>query len=399
MRGICTPELSNGRRASPSPARTRPAMHWDAAFVQDPIATLRRLAAEQGPLAEFSMAGQRVYLLSHPPLIQQAFACKQLPKRQGRGAALCLLGRGLMTSEGELNRCQRRALRPLFSASAQSGWGEIVAEEARSLCRPWREGQTLNTLAEFSRLSLAVACRCLLGRRLEEEPLILESLESSLDSASQSDSLRAIRAGLDAVADRLLQQGRGPLVERLLATDIDDELRRDEIITMLLGAHETTASAMAWSMRLLALHPESEPCPSGQIVAEALRLYPPGWIIARQVDQPVPLGDYLLQAPATLLMSPMVTHYLPDFWPDPERFQPQRFGQARPLAGSYFPFGGGDRICIGESLAWLEASQAISVIAPLWRLVPVDAGPVRLRPLAALRPACGLPARAKPIVS
>ncbi len=363
-------------------------MHWDAAFVQDPIATLRRLAAEQGPLAEFSMAAQRVYLLSHPHLVQQAFASRHLTKRQGKGAALCLLGRGLMTSEGELNRTQRRALRPLFSASAQLGWAEIVAEETQALCQGWRAGQCLNTLAEFSRLSLAVACRCLVGRRLEEEPLILESLESSLDSANQSDSLRAIRAGLDPVADRLLREGRGPLVESLLATDIDDELRRDEIITMLLGAHETTASAMAWSMRLLALHPDLEGAHPRQVVAEALRLYPP-----------VQLGEYLLQVPATLIMSPMVTHYLPEFWPEPERFQPQRFAADRPVAGSYFPFGGGDRICIGESLAWLEASQAVSVIAPQWRLMPLDPGPVRLRPLAALRPACGLPARAQPIVS
>jgi cytochrome P450 len=370
-------------------------MQWETAFAQDPIASLRTLAAEQGALAEFAVAGQRCYLLSQPEWIQQALVHRQLPKRQGRGAATCLLGRGLMTSEGALNRSQRRGLRPLFSRAAQAPWADIVDQETEALCQSWRPGQVLNTLAEFSRLSLAVACRCLLGQRLPEEPMILKSLEESLQCAHSPAPLRAIRRDLDGVAQRLLQAGRGPLVERLLALPIDDELRRDEIVTMVLGAHETTAVTMAWCMRLLALHPHEVGGATRPVVAEALRLYPPGWIIARQVEQRLCLGPFQLEAPATLLMSPMVTHYLPEFWPEPERFLPRRFLHDKPIPGSYFPFGGGERICIGESLAWLEASRAISLLSRQWRLVPLDSSAVRLRPLAALRPACGLPARAE----
>ena len=363
-------------------------------FAQDPIASLRALAAQQGALAEFWVADQRVYLASAPDLIQRALTCKQLPKRQGRGAATCLLGQGLMTSQGELNRCQRRRLRPLFNPSAQAAWPHIVREETQALCQRWQPGQVLDSVAELGRLSLAVACRCLLGQRLPEETMLLESLEEILNAGHRPAHLQIIRTRLDGLANRLLQTGRGPLIDRLLELPIDDELRRDEIITMLLGAHETTAVTMAWCMRLLALHPSVDVASQArEVVAEALRLYPPGWIIARQVDESVHLGTFRLEAPATLLMSPMVTHYLEDIWPEPESFRPQRFAQGKPSAGSYFPFGGGDRVCIGESLAWLEATQAISVMATRWRLVPVDPGPVKLRPLAALRPACGLPAR------
>lgn len=300
-----------------------------------------------------------------------------------------------MTSQGEFNRSQRRALQPLFSAAARQPWKALVREEAEQLARGWREGQILNTLEEFSRLSLAVACRCLLGQRLKEEPAILAGLEACLNAPHSLSLLKSIRTGLDEIADGLLRSGRGPLVEKLLSLSVSDEIRRDEVITMLLGAHETTAVTMAWCMRLLALHPDLPvDTPARAIVAEALRLYPPGWIIARQVDSRIELAGQFLEAPATVLMSPMVTHYLAEFWPQPEKFLPQRFQAERPVAGSYFPFGGGDRVCIGESLAWLEATQTVAVMARLWRLVPLDPGPVRLRPLAALRPACGLPARA-----
>ena len=371
-------------------------MQPQPAFAQDPIGTLRALAAEQGALAQFEVAGQRVYLASDPALIHQALACKQLPKRQGRGSAPCLLGRGLMTSQGELNRSQRRGLRPLFSPTAQAAWGPIVDQEASALSQSWQAGQTLNTLAEFSRLSLAVACRCLLGQRLPEEPLVLEALEESLAAPQNPAHLEAVRAQLEPLTHRLLEAGRGPLIERLLALPIDDELRRDEIITMLLGAHETTAITMAWSMRLMALHPAAVAgCSSRMVVAEALRQYPPGWIIARQVDTPVELGEHRLEAPATLLMSPMVTHYLEEVWAQPQEFRPLRFQHEKPRPGSYFPFGGGERVCIGESLAWLEATRAITILGRRWLLVPEDPGPVQLRPLAALRPACGLPARAE----
>lgn len=353
-------------------------------FGPDPIRTLREAAAAQGGVARLQ---EGLWLVSTPALVHRALQSPALVKRQGKERATCLLGRGLMTSEGELNRLQRRRLRPLFRTSERSHWEPIIREEAAGLAASWKEGQELNTLAELSRLSLAVACRCLLGRRLPEEPVVLEALEESLQRADSIPALQAVRARLDEVAARVLAQEEGPLPVLLRRLPIEDDLRRDELITMLLGAHETSAATMAWCLRLLAIYRQPA---SREAVAETLRLYPPGWIIGRTVESPFEIGTQVLDG--TVLFSPMVTHYLPGVWPEPQLFRPERFLK-KPTQGSYFPFGGGDRVCIGEQLAWAEAEAAVAEIASRWRLEPLDRGPVTLRPLAALRPACGLPAR------
>ncbi|MBX3166941.1 MAG: cytochrome P450 [Candidatus Eremiobacteraeota bacterium] len=356
-------------------------------FNLNPIDALRKVAAQQGGLAGFRVGGKQAYLVSSPELIHQVLYELKLPKRQGRPGATELLGQGVMTSEGELNRLQRARLRPLFGRLCQAGWRPAIEEEAQRLADSWQDGQHLNSLGEFGKLSLAVACRCLLGRRLKQEPILLQALEDCLELRA---SPAEIRRRLDPICRELLQSARGPLVEILLDAPISDSLRHDEVITMLLGAHETTAAALAWSMRLLALHPQHQP--GREVVAEAMRLYPPGWMIARQLDQSLELAGRPLEAPATVLMSPMVTHYLPHLWPRPEEFHPERF-RTPPDRCSYFPFGGGERICLGERLAWVESEVALPLIAGQWSLQPLAAGPVTLRAGASLRPACGLPAR------
>lgn len=356
----------------------------------DPITGLRELAARQGEIATFERAGKRVYLVSDPEYVHQVLTHRALSKRQGKEQATCLLGNGLMTSEGSLNHRQRKLLRPLFAKRWEKLWAGIVEDEVEHLIADWQPGRQLNTLAEFGKLSLAVACRALLGGRFPEESQLLKALEEALDSGGSVDALRAVRAGLNPLCDRLLARGEGPLIQLLLEAPLDDELRRDEIVTIIMGAHETTASAIAWSLRFLALNPGETP--DRAVVAEALRLYPPGWIISREVDRTVTLGPHRLEEGATVVMSPMVTHYLPQVWPQPHRFRPERFRGRMPPRGSYFPFGGGDRICIGERLAWVVSETAVEVISRSWSLEPLDPGPVRLRYLAALRPACGLPA-------
>lgn len=359
-------------------------------FQLDPIAALRQLAQQQGALAGFRVAGKQAYLASSPELIHQVLYELKLPKRQGRPGSTELLGQGVMTSEGELNRLQRSRLRPLFGRLCQADWRPIIEEEAQCLADSWREGQQVNSLAEFAKLSLAVACRCLLGRRLAQEPTILQALEDCLELRA---SAAETRRRLDPICRELLKNGQGPMIEILLEAPIDDDLRHDEILTMLLGAHETTAAALAWSMRLLALHPHCRP--GREVVAEAMRLYPPGWMIARQLDHPIELAGHPLEAPATVLMSPMVTHYLPELWPQPEEFRPERFGTP-PDRCRYFPFGGGERICLGERLAWVESEVTLLRVASQWSLQPMDPGPVALRAGASLRPTCGLPALVKP---
>lgn len=354
-------------------------------FATDPIGTLRRLAQEQGEVARFDWNGQRCYLLSSPRLIQRALTHQDLHKRRGQAPAHCLLGRGLMTSEGDLNRDQRKLLRPLFAAGQRPRWQQIVREQVEELAAGWSDGQCIISLKEFGQLSMAVACRVLFDQRLPEERIIHEMLEAVL-----KNPLTEVRQALDEVADRLLRRGQGPLVELLLSVPIDDALRRDEIITMLLGAHETTATTLAFCMRMLALYQSK--ADAHQVVGETLRLYPPGWLVARMADQELDLEGVRLQAPCAVLISAMVTHYRQDLWEDPHQFRPERF-PTHPASGTFFPFGGGRRICIGESLAWVEAEETVDFLRNRWTLEPLERGPVKLLPLASLRPACGLPAR------
>ncbi|MBN9414484.1 hypothetical protein ABS71_01525 [bacterium SCN 62-11] len=361
-------------------------------FQTDPIGTLRRLAREQGEVATFEWNDTRCYLLSNPRQIHLAFTHHDLHKRQGRGTSHKLLGNGLMTSEGDRNREHRKLLRPLFAAGEKERWAQIVREQVAELAAGWEDGQEIQSLQEFGRMTMAVACRVLLGRRLPEEALIHEILEKVLQ-----DPLADVRGPLDEIAQRLLLEGKGPMVEMLLSVPMSDELRRDELITMLLGAHETTGTVLSFCMRLLALYGGSR-ASARQVVGESLRLYPPGWLVARMADQDVELEDLRLQAPCAVLMSAMVNHYREDLWENPHQFQPQRFPD-HPASGTFFPFGGGRRICIGESLAWLEAEETVEYLRHRWVFDPIDRGPVQLLPLASLRPACGLPARLRRIHS
>ena len=355
----------------------------------DPIGRLRQLADQQGDVASFTVGDHRCYLLSSPSLVQRAFLHADMHKRQGRYPATCLLGRGLMTSEGESNQAQRKLLRPLFGAGQRHRWRPIMQEQLAELTAGWRAGQEIRSFEVFGRLSMAVASRVLFDQRLPEEAFIQQRLEDVLQ-----DPLSPVRADLDPIADRLLRSGRGPLVELLLSQPLADELRRDEIVTMLLGAHETTATTIALTMRMMALY-GSQGSPH-QLVAETLRLYPPGWLTSRVLDSSIVWEGIRLEGPCTVLLCPMVTHYLPDVWEDPHQFRTQRpqwAPQNRPESGSFFPFGGGRRVCIGESLAWEIAEEAVEQLRQNWVLQPVVRGPVPLRLLASLRPACGLPAR------
>jgi cytochrome P450 len=354
-------------------------------FSSDPIGTLRRLAREQGEVARFEWNDTPCYLLSNPRHIHCAFTHHDLHKRQGKGSASCLLGRGLMTSEGDFNRDQRKLLRPLFAAGEKARWQQIVREQVEEFVADWQDGQRIVSLHEFGRLTMAVACRVLLDQRLPEEQQIHDLLEEVL-----KNPLAAVRQPLDEMADRLLRKGRGPLVETLLSVPLDDELRRDEVITMLLGAHETTATVLSFCMRMLALYGSA--ASSRQVVGETMRLYPPGWLVARMADEDVELDELKLQGPCAVLMCAMVNHYREDLWETPHLFRPERFPD-HPASGTFFPFGGGRRICIGESLAWVEAEEVVDYLRERWVLDPVERGPVRLLPLASLRPACGLPAR------
>ncbi len=194
---------------------------------------------------------------------------------------------------------------------------------------------------------------------------------------------------------------------------------RDEVVTFLLTGSEAPSLALTWTWYLLARHrdveatlhaefnhvlggrlPTVEDLPrleyTRMVFAEAMRLYPPVWVLTRQAIRPVDIGPYTLPAGSTILVSPWVMHHDPRYYPDPFRFDPQRWTPERQAARpkfSYFPFGGGHQRCIGESFAWTEGVLLLATLAQGWQPRLVSSRPTKPRPRATLRPASGLPMR------
>jgi cytochrome P450 len=197
---------------------------------------------------------------------------------------------------------------------------------------------------------------------------------------------------------------------------MSDVQLRDELMTIFLAGHETTANALTWTWYLLSQHPDVEArfhaeidsalggrLPTADdlvslpytrmVLAESMRLYPPAWIVGRRALAPFEANGYEIPPRSIVLMSQYITHRDPRWFPDPERFDPERFTperQAERPKFAYFPFGGGPRVCIGEQFAWLEGIIALSAIAQRWRLRLVGGHPVALQPIITLRPKYGM---------
>jgi len=240
---------------------------------------------------------------------------------------------------------------------------------------------------------------------------------------------KAARARLDAIIYDMIAERRtsgrdhGDLLSMLLtAQDEDDggvmtdKQVRDEAMTILLAGHETTANALTWTWYLISQSPEIEaklhdeidrvregrlptvadlPALSfvEKIVTEAMRLYPPAWIVGRRAIAEYPIGEYVAPPRTIMIMSPWILHRDPRYFPDPDRFHPDRWTPAFKAAlpqFAYFPFGGGPRRCIGESFAWMELALVVSTIAQRWRLRLVPGHPVELQPVVTLRTKHGM---------
>jgi cytochrome P450 len=199
-------------------------------------------------------------------------------------------------------------------------------------------------------------------------------------------------------------------------TGMSDEQVRDEVLTLILAGHETTANALTWTWYLLSEHPEIERRMHAEIdsvldgrlpgyedyprlpfvesvFSESMRLYPPAWAIGRRAKADYEVGGYTIPARSILLLSPYVTHRNPRWWPDPERFDPDRWTperrEQRPKF-AYFPFGGGSRVCIGERFAWLEGVLLLAAIAQRWRFRLAPGHPVAHQAAITLRTKHGM---------
>lgn len=435
-----------------APARRPPGRGGSyLAFARDPLGFLEALARAHGPVATFRIGPRRIWSLADPERVREVLVVhpQSFAKDRGLDAARVVLGEGLLTSGGEHWRRHRRLVQPAFHPERLAGYARVMAARATARAARWREGERLDFAAEAYALALEIVAEALFGADVSGD---LEAIARAvgeavdgfrigripfaplLDRLPVPSTLRVRRARrtLDAIVHRLVAERRArpgdDLVSRLLAArdeeggpGLDDGEVRDEVMTLFLAGHETTANALAWTVDLVGRHPawearlhaevdavlggreaSPEDLPglelTRRIVAEAMRLYPPAWTVARRALADVPVGGFVVRAGETVVMSQWVIHRDPRFFPEPLRFDPDRFLPERRLALprlAYFPFGAGPRLCIGEGFAWDEATLALAAVARRARLELLAPAPPVPVPRITLRPGGGVPVRVR----
>ncbi|MEZ0374301.1 MAG: cytochrome P450 [Candidatus Sericytochromatia bacterium] len=413
------------------------------AFQSDPIRFLQRMTGEYGPICSFQLGLQRLVVVNEPRYVRQLLVQDYAQFKKGRFFELAkpFLGEGLLRSEGEFHAQQRRLIQPLFHRQRIQDYGLTMVDCAREWADRLVPGQNIDISAEMMKLTLRIAGLTLLDTDLEQEAaeigaalkvmlnlfvLVNNPLKrawSKLPTPLRREIEQAV-ATLDlaiaTIIARQREQGakRPNLIGHLMTLEsgMSDRQIRDEALTMFLAGHETTANALAWTWYLLSRHPRVEatfrkeletvlggrlPGPEDQarlpytrmVLTEAMRLYPPAWILGRRNLNPYQLGDYSLATDTVFLMSSYLMHHDQRYYADPELFIPERwsagFKEALPKF-AYFPFGGGPRNCIGEAFAWMEGILMLATIGQRWRFAMVPDHPVALEPLVTLRPRYGL---------
>ena len=402
-----------------------------------------------GDLPYFRLGPYHAYLVNHPDLVREVLVTNQgnFTKSRALQRGKVLLGEGLLTSEGQFHLRQRRLVQPAFHRERLQGYAAVMSDYAVRLRDRWQAGTTLDISDEMMRLTLSIVGKTLFSADVEAEaPEIGEALTTVLKMFRMLmmpfseyieklplPSIRRFekaRARLDQTIYKLIHDRResgrdaGDLLSMLLLAQdeedgggsMTDTQVRDEALTLFLAGHETTANALTWTWYLLSqnpdcearLHQELDSVLQGRaaempdlpqlrytemVFAEAMRLYPPAWAIGRMSKASFELGGIPIAAKSICIVSPYVTQRDPRWFPDPERFDPERWTQeardARPKF-SYFPFGGGARLCIGERFAWMEGAIVLATLAQRWKLKLDPSQRVKPLPLITLRSKYGM---------
>ncbi len=404
--------------------------------------------ARYGDMAHINLAGTHVYMINEPELIREVLVTKAKAFHKSRGlrSARMILGNGLLTSEDDFHTRQRRLAAPAFHYKKIAGYAETMVRYAAQTSERWQAGETVDMAREMMRLTLAVAGKTLFDADVEgEADEIRAALTDSMRMFLRTNSAfypilkrlplpsnkRFIESQkrLDQTVYRMIAEHRrnpshDDLLGMLLAAQDEEDHQgrmtdvqlRDEAMTIFLAGHETTAIATTWTWYLLAKHPEIgeelrgelkrvlngrlpdyEDIPklayTRQVLAEAMRLYPPAYVVGRQPVVEVEIGGYRIPAGSALFMSQYVMHRDPRYFPEPEKFDPGRWtpeAEAKRPKFSYFPFGGGPRVCIGESFAWTEGILVLATLAQCWAPRLVSEREIGLRPMITLRPKGGV---------
>ncbi|WP_435017724.1 cytochrome P450 [Tundrisphaera sp. TA3] len=438
--------------APPTDPIPGPRGHWLTGhvrdFARDRLEFLTENARTHGDLFAMRFLRRKVLVVNHPDLVEEVLVTRNRSfiKHFALRMAKPMLGEGLLTSEGDFWRRQRRLSQPAFHREKVAAHAGVMVDHAERMLATWADGQRRDIQADMTRLTLEIVAACLFGSDVSAESA---AAGEAMDEVMRDFTARVMRfvrlpdwvptpanvrlararrhlegllAGMIA-RRRASGEDRGDLLSMLLAaqddgdgTGMTDRQLRDEAMTLFAAGHETTANTLAWIWYLLSLNPDAEAklhaeldavlddrpptfddlprlAYTEHVVNETLRLYPTVWLLGREAIEPTGVGGHPVAPGTTIYMSQWVIHRDPRFWDDPLAFRPDRWadGLAKRIPRyAFFPFGGGPRICIGNGFAMMEAVLLLAAIARKFRPILAPGARVVPVPTMTLRPESGL---------
>lgn len=444
-------------------------LRYYAAFIKDPIGFVGSRFDQYGDVYYAPSRDEGLYVIKHPEHLRQVLVTHASCYRKTHSAfrqIARVVGNGLLTADGEVWRRHRRMIQPAFQKSRLRGYAAMMSEEAARQGERWRDGQRVDLGADMMALTLRIVSRSLFSYDVEsdigEVASVMHTLQNSITRpdllprwmpSRQRRQLQGAVAALDRLVYQMIERrrqtvmstveapegndgrdgdGEAPrdlLAMLLTATDeeggdeeagLDDREIRDELVTLFLAGHETTAQALTWTWYLLSQHPEVEAAlhaeldrefddrsPTSrltledldalpyteQILKESMRLYPPVYALGRRAHQDTCIGEYEVKSGSEVVIWIYMTHRDPRWYPEPDAFRPERFAPEAERAlpkQAYAPFGAGARACIGKHFAMIEAKMILATLARRFRLELAPGQKIALKPRVTLVPRHGM---------
>ncbi|HXB17897.1 MAG TPA: cytochrome P450 [Steroidobacteraceae bacterium] len=409
-------------------------LQFDVGSTDDSLERMVELFARHGDTYRVFVPARRsyTYVIHHPDDVKRVLVGnhRNYTKGVGLDRVKILLGKGLMTSEGELWKRQRYMMQPLFHRRVITEFAQLIATANDRFIARWEQlagrGELVNLTDEMSELTLEIVLRSIFGRDLDRLTQQLGGNPFEVVTREQSRDLQFAYKfrSLTKLVAQLIERRRAEPEEHfdyvaMLMAARDKETGEpmgareliDEVMTLIVAGHETTASGLNWSWYLLSQHPEAEArlhaeldaapelaaptlaetealAYTSQVVNEALRLYPPGWLLSRRTIGADLLGGFEVPAGTNVLLPLYLLHRHPRYWKEPDRFWPERFApehEAERPRFAYMPFAAGPRHCIGETFALYEMLMHLYKVARRYRLVHVPDKPLELEAQINLR--------------
>ena len=433
--------------APPKPSGPRNSWLAYAALYCDPLGYLTRAARKHGDAVHLKIGRKSDFLLNHPDLVRAALLDQENLRRCVNRPLRRVLGAGLLTCRSEQHRKQRALLQPMFTRERIVALGDVMVGQIAHWADRWRDGAFVDMAEEMTGLSISIIAKTLFNVDFSSKPpesrdalvtilqatrfknLALTSKQIEKLSLPFHRRFAGAAAKLDAEIRAMIAERRKGACEDpdLLSVlvrlhkqsrkGITEQKIRDQMLTFFMVGNETPATGLMWTWYLLAEnadvatklrnevdHVLGDRLPSGQdfdrlrytrmVFAESMRLYPPVWLMTRRAVRDTKINGFVIRSGSYVHVSPFVTHRDARYFPEPERFDPERWtpeaAAARPKF-SYFPFGGGSLQCIGEGFAWMQGVLTIATLARRWRMRLVPGHRIELDPHITLRSRYGMP--------